>query len=51
MEDLNMVTMTGEELREYFNEMTNEEQDLFFTLLAVGKSGEFAKNYVLTERR
>lgn len=48
----NFVTLTEEDLREFYEQLDDEGKRMFFLLLAVGKSAEYAMNYInCTERR
>ena len=47
MDNETTVTITAKELREFYASLDNEKRDLFFTLLAAGKTGEFARNYII----
>lgn len=40
------VTVLGIDLKEFYDGLEEKEKKLFFTLLAVGKSAEYARDYI-----
>lgn len=40
------VTVLGYDLKVFYDELEEEKKELFFTLLAVGKSAEYARDYI-----
>ena len=43
---MNDVTITANEILNFFNTLNDEEINLFFTILATGKTAEYARNYI-----
>lgn len=44
------VTILGYDLMDFYEQLDENDKRLFFILLAVGKTGEFARDYISCKR-
>ena len=40
------VTILGYDLKDFYDQLEEDKKELFFIILAVGKTGEYARDYI-----